>query len=216
MLKLKRADEINTSKKARVLFCSHPNDFNQYFETVSRDIHSLNNCDIYYYENGILSISDDWESDCFAINLIKEQYYITPASRKTSAEVFISYSSRDQDIADMLVSVADNAGVKCWIASSSIGAGSYAKQIVQGIKEARIFVVIVSESAILSPHVKNELDLATSRIKDGLIIMPFKIDDSELDDECRYYLGRQEFFMGIKPPIEERIKQFVNSIKKVL
>lgn len=29
MLKLKRADEINTSKKARVLFCSHPNDFNQ-------------------------------------------------------------------------------------------------------------------------------------------------------------------------------------------
>ncbi len=31
---------------------------------------SLNNCDIYYYENGILSISDDWESDCFAINLI--------------------------------------------------------------------------------------------------------------------------------------------------
>lgn len=70
MLKLKRADEINTSKKARVLFCSHPNDFNQYFETVSRDIHSLNNGDIYYYENGILSISDDWESDCFAINLI--------------------------------------------------------------------------------------------------------------------------------------------------
>lgn len=147
---------------------------------------------------------------------IKEQYYITPASRKTSAEVFISYSSGDQDIADMLVSVADNAGVKCWIASSSIGAGSYAKQIVQGIKEARIFVVIVSESAILSPHIKNELDLATSRIKDGLIIMPFKIDDSELDDECRYYLGRQEFFMGIKPPVEKRIKQFVNSIKKVL
>ena len=70
MLKLKRADGINTSKKARVLFCSHPNDFNQYFETVSRDIHSLNNCDIYYYENGTLSISDDWESDCFAINLI--------------------------------------------------------------------------------------------------------------------------------------------------
>lgn len=70
MLKLIRADEINTSKKARVLFCSHPDDFNQYFETVSKDIHSLNNCDIYYYENGILSISDDWESDCFAINLI--------------------------------------------------------------------------------------------------------------------------------------------------
>lgn len=60
------------------------------------------------------------------------------------------------------------------------------KQIVQGIKKARIFVVIVSESAILSPHVKNELNLATSRIKEGLIIMPFKIDDSELNDECKH------------------------------
>ena len=76
--------------------------------------------------------------------------------------------------------------------------------------------MIVSEDAILSPHVKNELDIATSRIKDGLIIMPFKIDDAELDDECRYYLGRQEFFMGEKPPIEKRIDLFVDKIKKVL
>lgn len=147
---------------------------------------------------------------------IKANYYITSVPKKNAPEVFVSYSSQNQDVADMLVNIAKNNGVNCWIASSSIEAGSYAKQIVQGIKEARVFVVIVSESAILSPHVKNELDIATSRIKDGLIIMPFKIDGAELDDECRYYLGRHEFFMGEKPPIDERITQFVNSIKKVL
>lgn len=147
---------------------------------------------------------------------IKKNFHITPVPKKNAPEVFISYSSQNQDVADVLVDIAKNNGINCWIASSSIEAGSYAKQIVQGIKEARVFVVIVSESAILSPHVKNELDIATSRIKDGLIIMPFKIDDAELDDECRYYLGRQEFFMGEKPPIEERITQFVNRIKKVL
>ena len=147
---------------------------------------------------------------------IKKIYYITSVPKKNAPEVFISYSSQNQDVADMLVNIARNNGINCWIASSSIEAGSYAKQIVQGIREARVFVVIVSESAILSPHVKNELDIATSRIKDGLIIMPFKIDSAELDDECRYYLGRQEFFMGEKPPIDERITQFVNSIKKVL
>jgi len=147
---------------------------------------------------------------------IKKSFYITPVPKKNSPEVFISYSSKNQDVADMLVDIAKNNGVNCWIASSSIEAGSYAKQIVQGIKEARVFVVIVSESSILSPHVKNELDIATNRIKDGLIIMPFKIDTTELDDECRYYLGRQEMFMGEKPPIEERISQFVNCIKKVI
>ncbi|MBQ9922366.1 MAG: toll/interleukin-1 receptor domain-containing protein [Clostridia bacterium] len=159
----------------------------------------------------IIAMSDD---DLKRID-IKKTYYIIPASTKNTPEVFISYSSQDQDVADMLVKVAKENGISCWIASSSIEAGSYAKQIVQGIKGARVFVVIVSESAILSPHVKNELDIATGRIKDGLIIMPFKIDASELDDECRYYLGRQEFFMGERPPIEERIVQFVQNIKKV-
>lgn len=160
----------------------------------------------------VLALTDD---DLKAID-IKKNYYITPAPKKNAPEVFISYSSQNQDVADLLVDIAKENGINCWIASSSIEAGSYAKQIVQGIKAARLFVVIVSESAILSPHVKNELDIATSRIKDGLIIMPFKIDSAELDDECRYYLGRQEFFMGEKPPIEERIALFVNNIKKVL
>lgn len=166
-------------------------------------------------ENNLYEIIGLTDDELSAID-IKKKYHITPVPKKNAPEVFISYSSQNQDVADMLVDIAKNNGINCWIASSSIEAGSYAKQIVQGIKEARVFVVIVSESAILSPHVKNELDIATSRIKDGLIIMPFKIDDAELDDECRYYLGRQEFFMGEKPPIDERITQFVNSIKKVL
>ena len=147
---------------------------------------------------------------------IKQNYYIKPGSAKNTPEVFISYSSKNQAIADMLVKTAKDNGISCWIASKNIEAGSYAKQIVQGIRESKIFVVIVSEDSIASPHVKNELDIATSRIKDGLIIMPFKIDSADLDDECRYYLGRQEFFMGEKPPIEEKIEQFVHSIKKVL
>lgn len=147
---------------------------------------------------------------------IKQNYYMKPCSAKNTPEVFISYSSKNQAVADMLVKTAKDNCISCWIASKSIEAGSYAKQIVQGIREPKIFVVIVSKDSIVSPHVKNELDIATSRIKDGLIIMPFKIDDAELDDECRYYLGRQEFFMGEKLPIDERITQFVNGIKKVL
>lgn len=166
-------------------------------------------------ENNLYEIIGLTDNELSAID-IKKKYYITPVPKKNVPEVFISYSSQNQDVADMLVDIAKNNGINCWIASSSIEAGSYAKQIVQGIREARVFVVIVSESAILSPHVKNELDIATSRIKDGLIIMPFKIDDAELDDECRYYLGRQEFFMGEKPPIEERINLFVDNIKKVI
>ncbi len=160
----------------------------------------------------VLDFSDDklTKLDC------KKRYYLSSVPEKRKPEVFISYSSKNQAVADMLVNIAEENGISCWIASSSIEAGSYAKQIVQGIKAAHIFVVIVSNDSMESPHVKNELDIATGRISEGLIIMPFQIDNTELDDECKYYLCRQEFFMGKTPPIEERIKQFVLLIKKAL
>lgn len=147
---------------------------------------------------------------------IKKDFYMTPSRKKEAPGVFISYATEDQNIADKLVNIAKNNGVDCWIATSNIGAGSYAKQIVQGINDARVFVIIVSGKSMLSPHVRNEINIATDRIKEGLVIMPFKIDDVELDDECRYYLGRQQFFMGNKPPIDVKIEHFVQSIKKVL
>lgn len=146
----------------------------------------------------------------------KSAYYYSVAPKASDAEVFISYSSKDQAVADRIVDAARRRGIGCWIATDSIRAGSYARQIVQGIRRAKLFVVVLSKNAIASPHVKNELDIATSRIREGLAIMPFKIDDAELDDECRYYLCRQEFFPGQKPPIEERIEQFVDSIEAAL
>jgi len=147
---------------------------------------------------------------------IKKQFYYSPKVSRRNKDVFISYSSKNQNIADMLVETANEKGISCWIATKSIDAGSYAKQIVQGIREAKVFVAIVSSDSTSSVHVKNELGIATEHIKDGLVIMPFKIDDSQLDDECRYYLGRQEFYFANKPPIQEKINDFIESIKKVL
>ena len=65
-------------------------------------------------------------------------------------------------------------------------------------------------------HVKNKFDISTGEIKNGPIIKLPKIGDTQLGDVYKYYLGRQEFFMGERYPIEERITQFVNSVKKVL
>lgn len=45
----------------------------------------------------------------------KNQYIIKQKS--TFPEVFISYSSKDQTIADLVVDALDNKGVNSWIAS---------------------------------------------------------------------------------------------------
>ena len=75
---------------------------------------------------------------------------------------------------------------------------------------------MLSKNSIASEQVKNEIDRAFSRLKDGLKIVPFIIDDSELDDECSYYLCRQEFYFGKTPPIKARIDELVGKISGML
>lgn len=96
----------------------------------------------------------------------KGEYYCSVAPKASDAEVFISYSSKDQAVADRIVDAVRLRGIGCSIASDSIHAGSYARQIVQGIRRAKLFGVVLSGNAIASPHVKSELDIATGRIRE--------------------------------------------------
>ncbi len=151
------------------------------------------------------------EIDC------KEKYRIRNSSKyEETPEVFISYSSKDQEIADKIADCFIEHNVKPWIASRSIKEGPYARQIMQGLQDAKVFLVIISKNSIASEHVKNEMDRAFSRIKEGMIIVPFIIDDAELDSECQYYLCRQEMFSGNVPPLEERIQELILRIRNVL
>ena len=144
----------------------------------------------------------------------KGKYIIKQKS--VAPEVFISYSSKDQDIADSIADALKENGINSWIASRSIVEGPYAKQIMQGINGAKIFMVLLSRHSIYSQHVKNEIDRAFARLDDGLLIVPFIIEQCELDDECQYYLCRQEMFDGSQPPINQRINDVVNRIKTLL
>ena len=146
---------------------------------------------------------------------VKQRYMIKQVMRE-SPLVFISYSSKDQIIADSLVDKLESRGVSCWIATKNIKEGSYAKQIVQGIRDAKIFIVLVSKNSIASEQVKNEIDRAFNRIRDGLKIIPVLLDDTELDDECSYYLCRQEMFDGKRPPIESRIEEISKKVADML
>ena len=144
---------------------------------------------------------------------IKDQYLFVS---KNEYDVFISYSSKDQSIADKLAKALKKACIKTWIATENINAGSYAKQIVNGIRNSGIFAVIISKNSIESQHVLNEIDQAFKRLSDGMTILPFISDDSEMSDECSYYLSRQESFFGNKPPIEQKIDEFVEVVQEKL
>lgn len=128
---------------------------------------------------------------------------------------FISYSSCNKNIADNLCAKLESNGIKVWYAPRDIRTGDYASAIVNAISRCTHFVVIVSEQSLKSQHVLNEIDLAFQRLGRSLKFCPLKIDEEEMGPAFRYYLSRQHWMDAHIPPLEQRLEEFVERVRKV-
>lgn len=96
-------------------------------------------------------------------------------------EIFISYSSHDAEQAFEICNHLENHNFKCWIAPRDIvPSASYASEIVKGLKESTLVVLILSEYSLHSEHVLNEVELA---IKFGKIVLPYIITGLNINDK---------------------------------
>lgn len=105
--------------------------------------------------------------------------------------VFISYASKEMEVAARVCKFLEDNGIRCWIAPRNVSAGSnYATQIVSAIKKCSLLVLLASENTNSSGHVSNEVSIAFDNKKS---IIPFKIQDFEFTDEYLYFLGRKHW-----------------------
>ena len=75
--------------------------------------------------------------------------------------VFISYSSKEVDIAVRVCEYLEANGIPCWIAPRNVDAGgNYPTQIVTAIKTCEMLVLLASENTNASGHVTNEVSIA--------------------------------------------------------
>ena len=120
---------------------------------------------------------------------------------------FISYSSKDRDIAEKMCAQLESRGIGVWYAPRDITSTDYASAIVEAITKSIYFVVILSHNSIRSNHVLNEIDLAFSELQRGMKILPVRIDEEELGPAFLYYLSRQQWIDAHIPPIELRFSE---------
>lgn len=100
--------------------------------------------------------------------------------------VFVSYSSKEFEIAEQIRRRIEAAGVATWMAPASIEGGtSYAEQIPRAIRTCGLFVLVLSPKAMASIWVSREVDRA---LNEGKRILPFVIEDAPLSDEYKFYL----------------------------
>lgn len=94
-------------------------------------------------------------------------------SRQVPGSVFLSHSTKDVEAANRLCSLLEERGLSCWIAPRDVRPGSsYGEEIVRGIEEADVLVLILSENANGSRAVANEVERAFSHKK---TIIPVRI-----------------------------------------
>ena len=104
-----------------------------------------------------------------------------------AAEVFISYSSQDQD---RVVKIADklrSAGVSIWVDESGIGAATlWSKEIAGAIKSCRVLVLMVTPNSVTSKNVVKEVSLAAEQNKQ---ILPVILEPTEIPEALEYHLA---------------------------
>lgn len=108
--------------------------------------------------------------------------------KEENIDVFISYSSSDQDDADKIYGVLTGMGLRCWMASENMEPGEYWDDLILiAIKRCKTFLLVYSSHTDDSVHVPKEVKLALKYEKK---IIPVNIDEAEVGRFYRDNLSR--------------------------
>lgn len=123
---------------------------------------------------------------------------------------FISHSSRDHQMAELVCGVLESHGVHCWIAPRDIDPGApYDEEILRGIAACQTFIVLLSESSNESPHVKRELMCA---LRAEHAVYPIRIQDVQPGPKLEYLLEGIHWVDACAPPIEPHLDRLAHLI----
>jgi TolB-like protein/Flp pilus assembly protein TadD len=129
-------------------------------------------------------------------------------------QVFISHSSKDKEVADAICRQLESAEIPCWMAPRNIEYGSdWTEAIMRGITACRVFVLVFSENANVSGHVRREVAKAFSL---GLQVIPFRIQEVLPQAGLSYFLETVHWLDAVTAPLEKHLNSLTERVKMML
>jgi hypothetical protein len=106
------------------------------------------------------------------------------------SHLFISYSRRDTEEVTLIAQALKDAGHTVWLDTSAIQGGArWQGEIVRGIEDADVFVVMLSPDAVKSENVEREVGLAYTTSKS---ILPVMLHRTEVLERLKYAISGLE------------------------
>ena len=112
-------------------------------------------------------------------------------------DVFISFSSTDNDIAFKVCYLLEQNNLKCWISKRDIILGDNFQETVEAVKSAKIVIMILSKRYQKLDYLKNEIYVAFSNKKP---IIAFKIDDFPVEGNMEQILKNNHVIEAFPNP----------------
>jgi len=97
------------------------------------------------------------------------------------ADIFVSYSSEDQDRVKPIVEQLQSAGYSVWWDSLLRGGPMIFKEIGDKLEKSKVVLAVWTSSSVLARWVADEVKLALSKNK----LVPIRLDDVEAPIEFR-------------------------------
>ncbi len=122
-------------------------------------------------------------------------------------DVFISYSSVDQKIAEGVCAYLEQHGIRCFVAYRDIPRGVvWAAAIVEALERSRMMLVLFSRHFNESRQVDREVELAAER---GMPILTLRLSDDDFTGVKKYYLKNLNWIDAFPNP-----ERYFESLKK--
>jgi hypothetical protein len=136
-----------------------------------------------------------------------------PHERK-EPDVFISYSSKDVELAREVRTSLEEVGIECWMADDDILPSEiYGKAIIKAINTSRLMLLIFTANANSSRHVESEIDRAYNKHKP---IVMLRIEQVDLSESLEYYLSTGSWLNASDPPLDRHLPRLIDGVKKLI
>lgn len=128
-------------------------------------------------------------------------------------DVFISYSSKDQKIAEGMCRYLESNGYRCFVSYRDIPHGVvWAGAIADAIDESQMMVVVFSKDFNISPQTDREIELAA---ENNIPILTYRIADDKFTGAKKYYLKNMNWIDAFPNP-EHYFGKLLDSVTKLV
>src|SRR5262249_39702781 len=123
-------------------------------------------------------------------------------------DIFICFSSKDEETAREVVDFLEARELKCWISSRDVAPGqNYQEAIVEAIGASKVLIFFFSDFSSKSDEIKKELSLASSR---GAVVIPLRLSPVLPTGALQYELATRQW-IDIFPDRDEALERLVRA-----